>query len=683
MAIFDVDVAGKTYAVDAADSNDAWAKANQMHASQSVQKVAPEDIFKSLNAQNTGGAGTQGFFMGMKDPLNAAAQLASRSVPASFNAALDYIPEKLRNSNIPIVAPFAQKYLQDPRPEAIDAEMRKTEQAYQQQRNQGGESGFDLPRMTGNVGPMMAAGVGALPAAAIKTLPRLLASSTAVGGASSQLTPAVTQEEQANFPETKANQAKYGMMLGPLGTIIGKGAGAVGSNIAQRFSESSAVDAAKQKLAELLAKSGRGTLFEEGGAGNPLSQIQAKLASRGPEATIAGAGGETTKSQLDMLATMPGQAKTLAEQFIRDQQSRRGVRLVNAADEALGTAGKPYTASIDALLEKRLIDSKPYYDQLKGLEVTIDPKLASILKASEKGHKDAEILAQVREQTAIDISKLKVGEKVPFDSLSVIKDALWDLQKKSKVDFQPTNLSNAYNDLRIKLNNHLIDISPRDKAGSIYKQANELYSGPSQFADAIELGRETMKMDPIKLANNMKGMTSGEVESFRIGVLQSLREKLGTESGQTSILKMWKEPGTSDKLKQAFGNDYRTFAADVAREARNKEIETVGRGSGTAARLAQMENEGLNNTLQGAQAVTSAVHGNPVAAVGPVARMINKASTTEAMRNELAKLLLQKGPAAQQTIKMLPSDIQFINEKMAKNAALANALAQQTQTPTR
>ena len=96
-----------------------------------------------------------------------------------------------------------------------------------------------------------------------------------------------------------------------------------------------------------------------------------------------------------------------------------------------------------------------------------------------------------------------------------------------------------------------------------------------------------------------------------------------------------------------------------------------------------MENEGLNNTLQGAQAVTSAVRGNPIAAVGPVARIINKASTTEAMRNELAKLLLQKGPAAQQTIKMLPSDIQFINEKMAKNAALANALAQQTQTPTR
>jgi hypothetical protein len=87
--------------------------------------------------------------------------------------------------------------------------------------------------------------------------------------------------------------------------------------------------------------------------------------------------------------------------------------------------------------------------------------------------------------------------------------------------------------------------------------------------------------------------------------------------------------------------------------------------------------------LQGAQAVTSAVQGNPIGAVGPMARMMNRASTPEATRNELAKLLLQKGPAAQQTIKMLPADIEFINQKMAKNAALANALAQQTQTPTR
>ena len=32
MAGFDVDVAGKTYSVEAVNADDAWAKANQMHA---------------------------------------------------------------------------------------------------------------------------------------------------------------------------------------------------------------------------------------------------------------------------------------------------------------------------------------------------------------------------------------------------------------------------------------------------------------------------------------------------------------------------------------------------------------------------------------------------------------------------------------------------------------------------
>jgi hypothetical protein len=109
-----------------------------------------------------------------------------------------------------------------------------------------------------------------------------------MGGLTSLLTPAVTQEEQTNFPKTKGTQLGLGMMLGPAGTLIGKGLGALGSNIAQKASnytnKEAVYDAAKLKLAELLSKSGVGNAFQTGGA-NPLAQIEAKLASTGPEAT--------------------------------------------------------------------------------------------------------------------------------------------------------------------------------------------------------------------------------------------------------------------------------------------------------------------------------------------------------------------------------------------------------------
>ena len=227
------------------------------------------------------------------------------------------------------------------------------------------------------------------------------------------------------------------------------------------------------------------------------------------------------------------------------------------------------------------------------------------------------------------------------------------------------------------------DLSPKNKNGSIYKQARDAFAGPSQLEDAVKVGRNAMKEDAIKVADAIKGMTQSEIDAYRVGVLQSLKDKVGTEGGQTSLLKMWKEPATSDKLKEIFGNDYRQFAADVAREARLKTIEGVGRGSQTASRLAAMEEDSLGNVVQAGQAAMSVASGNPAAAMGTMGRLFSKTMTPEATRNELARLLLQKGPAAQKIIQELPADIKFINEKMVKNAALANALAQQSQTPTR
>ena len=643
----------------------------------------PNEVIDSLIKQTSSGTGVQGVLMGVKDPLNAAAQLASRSVPESVNTALDYIPEKLRSSNIPLVKALAQKYLADPRPQAIDAQIRAEEQKYQQERQQAGDSGFDLPRMVGNVGPLTAAGVGTLPVAAVKTLPRLFTSSALMGGATSQLTPAITKEEQANFPETKTSQGKMGMMLGPAGTIIGKGMGAGGSYIAQKFdAPESVASAAKMKLAELLAKSGVGNVFQSGG-GNPLAQIEARLASTGPNATIAVAGRDRTLAELDKLATLPGQAKTLVEQFIRDQQSKRAGRLTATADEALGTGGKTYTGAIGDLIEQKRTQAGPLYDQLKGLSVKVDDDLASLIQASKTAHGGAELLAQLKQSTPINISKIKKGDDIPFDALDKVKQALYTLEVNSKKDFKSTPVSSAYGDLRVALTKKMDAISPKNEAGSIYKQARNAFEGPSQLEEAVRVGRMALKDDAIKTAEFMRGMSQGEIEAYRVGVLQALKDKVGTEGGQTSLLKMWRETKTSNALKEAFGNDYRQFAADVAREGRLKTIEGVGRGSQTASRLAAIEGDNLDTAVQAGQAAMSATSGNPFPALGTFGKLINKASTPEATRNELARLLLQKGPEAQKTIQMLPADIEFINKQMAKNAALANALAQQSQTPKR
>jgi len=562
--------------------------------------------------------------------------------------------------------------------QAMDKAIAEREAKYQAGRQ---NKGFDTSRLAGNIiSPPNIALTAFLPESLVSTVPRLLATGSVLGATTSLMNPVTEPEQQKNYGETLKSNMMMGGMLGPVFQGGAKAAGAVGGNIAQRVSESSAAEAAKLKLAEVLSKSGVGSLFEPGGAGNALSQIEAKLSKLGPEATLVDASGQPTKTLLDTLATLPGQAKTLVEQFIRNRQATRPQRIMTAADEALGTGGAGYKTTLDALVQQKQTDAAPLYKQIENLSVKVDPELNKLLQAAPKAHGGYEELSQLNRQTPIDLSKIKPGDDIPFDALDKVKQALYDLADKSKGEFgKPTNLSRSYDQLRIDLTNKMDKLSPKDPTTkeSIYKMARDAFAGPSQLEGAVKAGRTAMKTDEIGVSELTKGMSASELDAFRVGALQSLRDKVGTEAGQTSLLKMWKEPATSGKLKEIFGTDYRQFAASVAKEARLKEIEQTGRGTKTAQRLLAAGELDAGDAMQAGQAVASASQGNAAPLINTVMNLGKKISTPEQTRNEMAKLLMQQGPAAMRTLRDLPLAVKQFNEAQARNAALANTLAQQ------
>jgi len=562
--------------------------------------------------------------------------------------------------------------------QAMDKAIAEREAKYQAGRQ---NKGFDTSRLAGNIiSPPNIALTAFLPESLVSTVPRLLATGSVLGATTSLMNPVTEPEQQKNYGETLKSNMMMGGMLGPVFQGGAKAAGAVGGNIAQRVSESSAAEAAKLKLAEVLSKSGVGSLFEPGGAGNALSQIEAKLSKLGPEATLVDASGQPTKTLLDTLATLPGQAKTLVEQFIRNRQATRPQRIMTAADEALGTGGAGYKTTLDALVQQKQTDAAPLYKQIENLSVKVDPELNKLLQAAPKAHGGYEELSQLNRQTPIDLSKIKPGDDIPFDALDKVKQALYDLADKSKGEFgKPTNLSRSYDQLRIDLTNKMDKLSPKDPTTkeSIYKMARDAFAGPSQLEGAVKAGRTAMKTDEIGVSELTKGMSASELDAFRVGALQSLRDKVGTEAGQTSLLKMWKEPSTSGKLKEIFGTDYRQFAASVAKEARLKEIEQTGRGTKTAQRLLAAGELDAGDAMQAGQAVASASQGNAAPLINTVMNLGKKISTPEQTRNEMAKLLLEKGPFAMRTLRELPLAVKQFNEAQARNAALANTLAQQ------
>ena len=469
--------------------------------------------------------------------------------------------------------------------------------------------------------------------------------------------------DPAGYAADIAKKSAISAGTGGVFSYGGQGVAKVAGNIGQRFNPSSAVDAARIKLAEALQ---RGS--SETGVNAPMQRVSREMGIN-PDISIASAGGPSTLSQLDVLATLPGQTKTMVERRIREQQMNRPDRLVTSADEALGTGGQGYKATLEALDAAKKANSQPLYDQLDNVSVKVDNELAKLIQASTSAHGKAELLGQLNRDLPIDISKLKAGDDVPIKVMDIVKQSLYDMGESARGEFgKATNTSRAYDNLRVDLTKKLENLSPKNEQGSIYRQALDAYAGPSQLKNAVEKGRTAMKEDSIALSDLMGNMSKSEMEAFRVGALQSLKDKVGTEGGQTSLLKMWKEPTTSNRLKEIFGNDFQKFSQEVSKEARTKTLEQTGRNSSTFQRFAGAADLGVMPTMMDmGKTVTNAATGQGLAAASSALGVKDRLGLIfnqmpETTRNQLAKMLLLRGEAGQKELYNTADLIKALNQ---------------------
>lgn len=447
-----------------------------------------------------------------------------------------------------------------------------------------------------------------------------------------------------------------GVTTQPVMSMVGAG----GRQVMARMSPTAAGTYAQQKVAEALIRD----VPEPLTGANALTRAQARLLKLGPEARIADVGGKSTRNLLDVQATLPGRTANVAEQAILDRQAGRAGRLMTAADEALGTQNAQFLQTIDNFNAQRFADSRPYYAAIDKAILQVDNSLTDVFNRSKGVQGASELLFQTKTGQTIDLSKLKYGEQVPMNVLDTLKQSLYDASQALRKTGNNSQ-ANAYDDVREKLVGVLEAKSPKVGNQSAYTLAMKTWAGPSQMSDAAEVGRKAMTDDVLNLGQAMKGFTQAETDAFRVGALQALRQKTGTEAGQTSLLKMWKEPATQDRLKAVFENDYKSFASAVAKEARLKALESTGRGSASAARLAGQADLDVAPLAQTAGAVAS---GNPTAIVTSAVNLARQTQTPEAVRNEIGRILLSRDP---QQLAQLADIVRKLNESRARAAGVA------------
>jgi len=447
-----------------------------------------------------------------------------------------------------------------------------------------------------------------------------------------------------------------GVTTQPVMGILGAG----GRQVMARMSPTAAGTYAQQKVAEALIRD----VPEPLTGASALTRAQSRLLKLGPEARIADVGGPSTRNLLDVQATLPGTTASATERAIRERQVGRAGRLMEASDETLGTGGAQFMQTLENFANKRYIESRPYYAVVDTASIPVDNSLIGLLKKSGDMQRDAEALYRKQTGMDIDLSALKYGEQVPMVVLDALKRSLYDAAQGMK----KTGASNdaiATDNIRVSLEKFLIDKSPKIGGQSAYGLAMKTYAGPSQMMDAAEIGRKVMQGDILDAQQAIKGLNPSELEAYRIGVLQALRQKTGTEAGQTSLLKFYKEPATQDRLKAAFGNDYKAFSAAVYREEALKRLESAGRGSQTAARLAGQADLDIAPLAQTAGAAAS---GSPMAIVTAATNLARQTQTPEAVRNEIGRILLSRDP---QQLTQLADIVRKLNESRARAAGVA------------
>jgi hypothetical protein len=448
-----------------------------------------------------------------------------------------------------------------------------------------------------------------------------------------------------------ALSAATGAALTPLTAMIGGAARRGASYVRPKTAESYA----QQKVAEALLRDSQ----------NAATRAPARLGALGPEARVVDAGGENTRQLLDTLATLPGKTKQATEEAIRLRQAGRGDRMIGAAQEKLNPAGIRLSETVDDLVTQRATAAAPLYEALYKRTIAPTDSLRTIVEAADKLGAGA---AARRMATAsrVPYTLGKDAPQMQMRDLDQLKQGLDDIIGGLQ---RAGNKKEAASVLGLK---HDLTKELDGLTGGAYKAARDAFSGPSALIDAAEAGRKALTLDDMGISSALKGLSQSEQEAFRVGAAEALRAKLGTRAGQTQVMELWREKGMQEKLKAIFGSEraYREFAADVAKERRMKGLESVGRGSQTAARQYGAGDLDVSAIANAAQTVGSIAHGGGPGMLAGMAQAWNKVKTPEPVRDRMGGLLLSQGAKGRADLADLQRVLEEVNRARTQRAGL-------------
>lgn len=432
----------------------------------------------------------------------------------------------------------------------------------------------------------------------------------------------------------------FGGALGGTVPVVIKGAGNVIRNVLNASGIGDQPAAASRILANYLQKDNL-TPNEAMAALDELRRIGV------PNATIADLG-ENLRGLAYNAYVIPSKAKTGTQNFLEsrliDQKNDVVTALANKAGLDINANGYE---RLNQLIKDQSDAARKAYPAAYSKDVYAkDFRQFMDRNVFKKAYKEASDRADVLGETLPPLDVLLSDRRVPTDVMHQLKIGL-DRVIEKETDAITGKVTGYGSDV-IKVKNEFNDLLKQKNP--MYAKANAEFADSARVQNAFQMGQKYQKLDPKEAAAKIKAFNSAEKESFRMGMMADINNRLGDFKGGDFTRQVFKSNNQKALARLAFENQakYNEFSQFIkAIDEQGKTAKTVIGGSQTAPRLASQEN--ANEIAQMAQ---NAATGNWLGVARDVSSaLFGRAKGISAESSEaLQKRLFSTSPQEQRAI---------------------------------
>jgi hypothetical protein len=411
------------------------------------------------------------------------------------------------------------------------------------------------------------------------TLPGQLTRGAATGAATGALTGAGTAETDVGGKALETGV--FGAAVGGTVPLVLRGAGTVIKNVLTASGVGDQPGAASKMIMNRLQKDDL-TPDEAQAALDDLRKIGV------PNPVIADLG----KSLRDLGYAgyvVPSAQKGATERFLEDRLIDQPSDIVNGLVEKAGlgknVSGYEY---LNSLISNQQSAARQAYPKAYSKAIDArDFRQYVDRPVFQQAYEEAVKRAGVKGNTLPDLEQIRNAQFVPTDVLHQMKIGLDRIvEGQTDITGKVTAYGRDVSQVRREFND-LIKAKNPD-----YAKANAQFADSERIQSAFVTGQKYQRLDPKEALDKLKKMNDSEKESFRLGMMADVNERLSNFKGGDFSRQIFKSPKQKSLMRYAFDdeakfNEFNKYVTGLEEQA--KTAKNIIRGSPTGERLATGE----------------------------------------------------------------------------------------------